>query len=537
MFSIPLSTVSLLFLLGAAGPTLAASSGFRPSPLRGTVPPEAFLVRGGDQAPSAPRRVKARKRRRGDGERTQRASHKNNKNDNDNNKKNNINNTPASPEIQAVLRNDPAQFLGDTIRQRGEELLLQQVSVSLHSLKWGLGASDYTPQDQAASVFAEQRDGAYGDETDAASLLSPSAVIAQYFVKSHGGAHAFQTLCSLLSSASGVGALGFMLRLPNAYDKATNTIDPLYQTRYLLSLHMVRRACLWAMIQHLSGMLAAAVVTAQAIPMVGLRQARGYMQETARDPLAQYVFVAASVLLWLPQQTQETTWWMTQQWSRFVPVVLVGPILLRELVSVAWVVSDVMVLSTLGKTSDHATKRTVQTILLFGRALTDAVMSILVTPSTWRNADAARRQAILAQLVSHTSLALELAIGALMVLEFTGSLVGLLLWATPRPTLGPLLRRGLCAYLYVVFLSTRRRRIESLVGSIRGGAAELPMYCLDVLLRPRQSMGLVDDHGKSIQSCPPVPASLALAQPETEETWRRRTWRLVTSLIQLLNDD
>ena len=59
-----------------------------------------------------------------------------------------------------------------------------------------------------------------------------------------------------------------------------------------------------------------------------------------------------------------------------------------------------------------------------------------------------------------------------------------------RPPFGMVIKRLLCSRIYLQYLWTRQRKINRLVTDIRGGAAQLPFYVLDVLTDPRAAMGL-----------------------------------------------
>ena len=59
--------------------------------------------------------------------------------------------------------------------------------------------------------------------------------------------------------------------------------------------------------------------------------------------------------------------------------------------------------------------------------------------------------------------------------------------------LARLLKRLICTNLYLRFLYTRRRKIRKLGTTLRGGAAQLPLYILGVVLNPRASMGLGEE--------------------------------------------
>ena len=379
-------------------------------------------------------------------------------------------------EIKKVLSQDPAQALGDAIRDRGDELrsesIVQQIDNSVNSLKWGLGASDYYA---AASNAANEQDSG-GVE------LAPAAVIAHYFLKSHGGAHALQSACSLLASVAGLGAL-------------------LFHKNPILCVTLIKRACLFAMIRHVSGLFAASFLAARAIPEIGLRKARVWIEDLARDPVSQYVFYTACVIFWLPSQSKSaaTLWWTA--FTPLVPFLLVGPVLLREFVSILLVISDVLVLSALdGKSS------LTKTILSMAHSFTNACMSLLVTPSLWRKTDAAQRQALLAKLTSKTSLVLELGVGGLMTMDAAWAVVSFA-FSSQRPSFLQVGKQMMCARLYIQFLLSRRKKIERLTNSLRGGASQLPFYVLNVLLDPRSSMGLDErDHISH--------------KEKTERTWR-----------------
>ena len=55
---------------------------------------------------------------------------------------------------------------------------------------------------------------------------------------------------------------------------------------------------------------------------------------------------------------------------------------------------------------------------------------------------------------------------------------------------GSVVKRLICARLYLQFLWSRKRKINRLVTDIRGGSAQLPFYVLDVLMDPWAAMGL-----------------------------------------------
>ena len=110
----------------------------------------------------------------------------------------------------------------------------------------------------------------------------------------------------------------------------------------------LKRAMLCAMTKHLAGLLAATGMTATAIPKVGLGQARRWMEQLARDPVSQYVFYAALMLVWLsstPSHRNDDGFRTYPWWASTFRLVLVGPIFLREAISVTFVVSDILLLA------------------------------------------------------------------------------------------------------------------------------------------------------------------------------------------------
>jgi hypothetical protein len=186
---------------------------------------------------------------------------------------------------------------------------------------------------------------------------SPSSVIANYFLKSHGGAHLLQSASSLLATACALGAV-FMT---TKYSSSIDANGAVGNARWTLVL--LRRTMIFAMIKHVSGLLASASLAAKAIPEIGITQSRKWMEDIVREPVAQYVFYTALILLWLPNKTFllaasevttkniATTWWWPRQ--RWIVSCLVGPIILRETVSNMLVISDILVLWSVGSKNDY----------------------------------------------------------------------------------------------------------------------------------------------------------------------------------------
>ncbi|CAB9530378.1 expressed unknown protein [Seminavis robusta] len=398
--------------------------------------------------------------------------------------------------INQAMEQDPAQALGDAIRSRADELrtnnpLLDRIDLSVYSVGLALGASDRPPQLQQLMTTTEER-----EDDDGGVAGSPSSVVASYFLKSHGGAHALQCVCSLLASSAGFASLMLPANSP-------------------LRRVLLKRTMLFAMTKHVAGLLGAALIAGRAIPDVGLRKARVWMEQLAADPVSQYVFYAACVLLWLPSNPT-TPLFVSGDNSKslsWIPSVLVLPILLREVVSTMLVISDVLVLwsASIQSSSDEeddSGHEAIENLLQVSQKGINVVMSLLVTPSTWRSADPAERQRILAKLTSKVSLLLEVIVGLILTVDAMARMMQLVFGTTAtsaKPALVSVIKRLICARIYLHFLWSRKRKINKLVVNIRGGSSQLPFYVLDVLLDPMAAMGLQQE--KEAKNRPEVMAA------------------------------
>ena len=309
----------------------------------------------------------------------------------------------------------------------------------IFSVGWAMGASDY------------RRNTRHEDHGVEAST---SSLVAHYFLHSHGGAHAIQSICSVMAVL-------------------TCLLSFLPQQQQQQHIQWMQRAMISAMIKHISGILAAAIMAAKAIPTAGWRTAKGWMEELALDPVSQYVSYAALILVWLTTIT-------ALPWG--VKIIVLGPILLREFISMVFVMSDVLVLTS----SQH---------VLPGTSLLHAIMSLLVTPAQWRPASAAQRQILLAKLTSRISLVMEVMVGVWLIVDAVTCLLPIVPVSTNVP--GTVLKKVLSTACYVQFLWRRRWRISKLAKTIRGGARYVPLVMLDALLHPATAMGLESTTGRS----------------------------------------
>jgi hypothetical protein len=356
--------------------------------------------------------------------------------------------------------------------------LLESIDGSVASVGRAMGASDF-----------DMHTAGDAGGVDA----SPSSVIANYFLKSHGGAHLLQSASSLLATACALGAV-FMT---TKYSSSIDANGAVGNARWTLVL--LRRTMIFAMIKHVSGLLASASLAAKAIPEIGITQSRKWMEDIVREPVAQYVFYTALILLWLPNKTFllaaseittkniATTWWWPRQ--RWIVSCLVGPIILRETVSNMLVISDILVLWSVGSKNDNAL---LENLLKTSQSIVNAIMSLLVSPTKWRSADPAGRQEILAGLISKASLFLEAGVGGILVLDLVigfmrmilGVLGGRLAWYE-------IITKLIVIRLYVHYLVwIRRKNLSKLGTEIRGGAAQLPFWLLDTLDDPAKALGI-----------------------------------------------
>ena len=434
---------------------------------------------------------------------------------------------------EAMKRNkDTAAALGDAIRSRADVLRaddrtrpasppMHGIDASIASLSLGLGSSDpaaarakLAAAADAASGDGGEVDGTSTDHHDGGGVeVASSAVLANYFLQSHGGAHGVQSLLSLLSVLAGLGALF----LPPPAVAADGTVST--GTRGWIKLIFLRRCLLCALAKHAAGLVAVTTLSARRIPAVGLKETRKRIEALALDPVAQYLFYCSLLLVWAPSLmastgavaaaagkkaakkaaaatasaivTPKVPWWFDGKTTSFYSTIcLLGPILLREVVSTAWVVSDVFVILASSGSANGAEPF----LLSAARGSVDATLNLLFTTSRWKEADAAMRQKLLAKLVAKASLFLELLTGAILAYDgvralsdYTISPVG------ARPTMISVAKRAMCAYLYFNFLLVRRKKISGLVTTIRGGAAHVPGRILDILLDPKMEMGFEDD--------------------------------------------
>lgn len=374
---------------------------------------------------------------------------------------------------------------------RSSELLQDDLT---HPRNNASGRTMFTSISYAIGTSDQQEAQSHMDEGGGVEPPA-NAVIANYFLKSHGGAHGVQSLTSLFAVLFGIGTY----------------LTP--STNLALKVRLMQRTLICALAKHLSGFLAVATMSADSIPDIGWRQTRRRIEALALDPVAQYLFYCSLLIVWMNgavsatagaakvaavtatkiaanSNTKPFPWWLQDdKWRPLCFTCIMVPILVRELVSTAWVISDVLVLYYLSKSADAS-----PAILKAGKGMVDAIMSLLLTPKIWRSADAVQRQILLAKLVGRISLGFE--VGTCLILVFDGIRAFVDFSVAPvtsRPSIFSVAKRVICARLIINFMLVRRKKVLELVTDIRGGAIHVPSRVLDCLLEPTKALGLEED--------------------------------------------
>eukprot|EP00577_Skeletonema_sp_RCC1716_P007576 CAMPEP_0113437010 /NCGR_PEP_ID=MMETSP0013_2-20120614/37154_1 /TAXON_ID=2843 ORGANISM="Skeletonema costatum, Strain 1716" /NCGR_SAMPLE_ID=MMETSP0013_2 /ASSEMBLY_ACC=CAM_ASM_000158 /LENGTH=585 /DNA_ID=CAMNT_0000327569 /DNA_START=73 /DNA_END=1827 /DNA_ORIENTATION=+ /assembly_acc=CAM_ASM_000158 len=469
----------------------------------------------------------------------------------------------------AMKDSDTAHTLGEAIRARAHILRKDKLPYAertfdsaLVSLGLSLGTAGLdVDEDDIVSASTDDGDSEEGDE-DAESKAtttttmayyqyghhnqqqnqqyvqpSTSAVIANYFLKTHGGTHLLQCVLSLLASVLGMACL-VLPPFPSAAalvaaatasnnnnnNKVASVTSVQLSKRILNSTtkhQLLQQTLLLAMAKHVSALVGAVILGAQRIPTLGIRNARRHLESVAVDPVGQYLFYCSILVVWLGwfggasgvefvsglrrsvisiQNTASAAvaggaenaeveamsqlldvlsqssppWFLSQSHGgAIISIIMLTPILLREVISIIWVVSDVLSLAF--TTSGGITGKFCQGILSTARSILDAFMSIVISSDQWRKADSFQRQRTLARLVSQISLVLEVIVGAVLFgdaiqafwgFSFGGGATSGAVVGTRLP-LKIVVGKMACAHLYINFLLSRRRKIHALVGSIR----------------------------------------------------------------------
>ena len=481
------------------------------------------------------------------------------------------NNNDAKDEINSNLKQqtDAATSLGNGIRSNASilrrdklpytERIYDSALVSL-GLSLGTSGTDTDPSDKKYNEDGSKVDtlayyqyghtksfdgsnnfGRRQQNGEYVKTSTSAAVLANYFLKTHGGTHIIQCLLSLLASVLGVACL-LLPTFPSsvaAVTMATTTgakdvpYSKIFARKILLSTikyQLLQQTLLIAMTKHITGLIGAILLGASRIPQLGVRNARKHLELVATDPVGQYMFYCSCLVVWMgwfggsgsgasggmkeyvsglrksvisimnasaasassatsddaavtaqlldTLSQQPPPWFLSSTYGGSItPILILGPVLLREVISILWVFSDVLTLAV--TSSDGMIGKFSSKILSACRHTLDVPMSILITSEQWRKADSFQRQRTLSKLVSRTSFLMELVVGCILIGDAAQSLwtfafgnvstSGSGTAVTGRLTFKCVLGKMACAHLYLNFLQSRRKKIKTVIGSIRGG--------------------------------------------------------------------
>lgn len=364
-------------------------------------------------------------------------------------------------EIQKAMKRtaDVADILGQEIRNRRDVLLSDPISLyydsSMSSLGYAIGMSVTSTDggDSSRNQLMDDEKSALKNEQQ----NSRRAKLENYFFKSHNGLYLIQTLSSLLTSLLGVWCCTLVFRTTMTSNSQPGSS---IATSGAVPFILMRRCILTAMAKHIAGFAAMILLSAAQIRTMGLFQTRMRMRliltSPEEGPIAQYLFYCALLLVWTrPEKNSLIPWYFSH-----LPLVLclLGPILVRELVHVAWVISDVIVILSFGQTGGSAVL--VQSFHRVIATVFNAWMSLIVGAAIWNNSDSAARQRILSGLVSRVSFVMEVATGSLLLLDTMRKCADytLLIPGSQRPLLIDVIKGIFCVRLYLNYLHLKMQK-------------------------------------------------------------------------------
>lgn len=382
--------------------------------------------------------------------------------------------------------------------QSGEEF--NEIDASLISLGVSMGTSSYS---YPHSKSERQNTDNNTNKIDGGGVeASKTSILANYFLQSHGGAYVFQCIASLLSVLFGLSSF----------------LIPLSPSALSLKTTLLKKCLLFALTKHFSGLVAASFLSAKQIPQIGLFRTRKKIHAMARDPVAQYLFYCALLLFWISSSVVDGTSLevlvhkSNNKYNKLLHLNMLGPILIREIIHLSWVLWDVVTILGLPSDDDEESSALLQVLTPFIKVMgtsVDAFMSLLFTPDVWRGTSTSttsgkqqeqgmmiKRQRLMAKLVSRISLLMEIFCGIAIIFDALMKTIHFTILNPrddKRPNIMTLFKSVLCARLYFNFLVVRQRKIVDLVTTIRGGAVTYSIHrVLDVLLEPKKTMGLLE---------------------------------------------
>lgn len=377
-------------------------------------------------------------------------------------------------------------------------------------LALGSGGTDYIETSTAMDADADGEietiayyQCSHCSSTRPSSNSKPVTLLADYIVKTNGGTHIVQTLLSLVAVSMGVACL-LLPPFPRIQNNKSTTAESLSLSmlRSSTKYKLMQQTLLLAAVRYLVAMLGAINLSASQIRQLGIRNARRHLEQVALHPVGQCLFSCSLLVAWLKSSAmgdyaasmrgsvvsvmnssgeggvsttttrsllldllsqQPPPWFSSREYGGAVIALLIlGPLLLRETISIIWTFSDLISISVSG---DGPLSRLASSLTSATRSILDIFMFILFKSEDWRNADSFHRQKSLARLVARWSQLIEWAVGALLTGDAVHSFWTLAF--VPSSSTGSnmtfkrVLGKAVCANMYVSFLLSRRRRSTS----------------------------------------------------------------------------
>ena len=334
----------------------------------------------------------------------------------------------------------------------------------------------------------------------------PMTLLADYIVRTNGGTHLVQTLLSLVAVSMGVACL-LLPPFPGIQNNKSTTAETLSLSmlRSSTKYRLMQQTLLLGAVRFLVAMLGAINLSASRIRQLGLRNARRHLEEVALHPVGQCLFSCSLLVAWLNSSAmgdyaasmrgsvvsimngagtsgedgastattrsqlldllsqQPPPWFSSREYGgAVIPLLILGPLLLRETISIVWTFSDLISISVSGT---GPLSRLASSLTSATRSILDMFMFVLFKSEDWRNADSFHRQKSLSRLVDRWSQLLEWAVGALLAGDAAHSFWTLAFVPSSSTggnmTFKRVLYKAICANMYVSALSSRRRRIAS----------------------------------------------------------------------------
>ena len=378
-------------------------------------------------------------------------------------------------------------------------------------LALGTGGTDYIETSSTMDADGEIETIAYYQCSHCSSIWTsskisrPATLLADYIVRTNGGTHLVQTLLSLVAVSMGVASL-LLPPFPQVRNNESATAESLSLSmlRSSTKYKLMQQTLLLGAVRYLVAMLGAINLSASQIRQLGIRNARRHLEQVALHPVGQCLFFCSLLVAWLNSSAmveyaasmrgnvisvmnnagtsgedgvsttstrshlldllsqQPPPWFSSREHGgAVIPLLILGPFLIRETISIIWTFSDLISISVSG---DGLLSRLASSLISATRSILDIFMSILFKSEDWRNADSFHRQKSLATLVARWSQILEWTLAFLIAGDAVHSFWTLAFApssGTSNLTLKCFLGKAVCANMYVSHLVRRRRRFTT----------------------------------------------------------------------------